>query len=244
MSNDGSDGNAIISENTETRWTSLVRDDAQEVTIVLTMPPSRINRIILLDHNLRSFSISGNYVNLTDIGNNSIPSIEITNNTSKTNYFAFDEVLITSITLTFGATISPGELKTAKRIILCKEFGTLEGWPVISALSFSDNARTFKSKAGEQLISKQRRTLEKLSLHFKDYAKPKDIELMHELHRTDFPILIWPCGGKDSNFRFLQEGIRLQDIYKVKSKGKIGPKLKNGSYHSLLDSRISFHEVI
>ena len=238
---DGTDGNNLIAENNETVWQSLARTGTVEITI--NLPPTRANRIILLDHNLSSFAVSGTFNNLTNIANAPMGAIDLVQNTRQTSYFAFDQINVTSITLTLRDTISPGEFKRIGRFILCQEFGTFEGWPVISP-SFNDNARRFKSKAGEILISKQRRTLDKISLIFKNYTKLNDIDLIQRLHRYDQPVLIWPSGGREEQFRFAQEGFRNKDLYKVKSMGSLPIRLDKGSYSSLLDSRISFSEVI
>lgn len=238
---DGTEADRLIAENNETFWQSLGR--AGEVTIEINLPPARANRIILLDHNLANFSISGEFTNLTDIKNEELSSIDIQANREKTSYFAFDQERLTSLTLNLGNTINPGEFKRIGRLILCNEFTTLEGWPEMR-ISFNDNARKFKSKAGELQVSKQRRTMERLSLAFKNYTKLADIEAVQELHRLDDSVLIWPCGGREDFFRFQQEGFRLQDIYKVKSMGQLPIMLDKGSYSSLLDTRITFYEVI
>ena len=236
---DGNSINELLSESNETRWTGTT---ARPLISIIINKAFRANRIIVIDSNADAILINDFRTRLTLRGPVRGEGIKY-----NTDYFDFDEQEFSKGDV-IGIQFSDGTVDkkpaTIKKIIMTTEIGTLEGYPVISRLQFSDNARVFKSKAGQRLISKQQRTLENLTLSFKNYVNPNDIELMHQLHRREDPLLIWPSGGKESQFRYLQEGIRNQDIYRVQSAGQIGMRLKDGSYYSVMDSRITFHESI
>ena len=243
VTDDGTNAELLLSENVETQWVSLIDSDDVAVTITINFPATRIDRILLVNHNIREMDIIGSIANVKDGDNRDISTTGIINSRT-TSYFSFSEVLLTSLTFVLRGTITPNQLKRIGRIILTKEIGTLEGYPIMSGFLFSDNAASYKAKAGRELISKQLRTLSRFRLSFKNYTKINDIALMHRIHRRQTPLLIWPCGGKEDNFRFLQEGIRLQDIYRMQSKGNMRSKLKAGNYTGLLDVQITFVEAV
>ena len=240
---DGSNGDFLLSKNNETQYNSINQDDS-DVTINITFPPSVINRILLLDHNLKSFSFAQSFTNITDIKNKPLATIVETNNQSRVSYFAFDKKEISSLTLTIGKTNPAMEVKKIGRLIICEEIGTFTGYPEIKGISFSNNARNVKSKGGGTFVTKQKRTMSNLPLAFKNYFQIEDIALIQDLHQRQQSFLIWPCGGVEDNFRFLVEGYRLQDIYKVQTKGDIRIMYKDGSYAGLISASLKLIESI
>ena len=236
---DGNPANELLSDSNETRWTGTT---TRPLISIIINKAFRANRIIVIDSNADALLINDFRGRLTLRG-----PVRGEGTKYNTDYFDFDEQEFQEGDV-IGIQFSDGTVDqkpaTIKKIIMTTEIGTLEGWPQISSLRFSDNAKVFKSKSGQRLISKQQRTLENLTLSFKNYTKQNDIELVHTLHRREDPLLIWPSGGREEQFRYIQEGLRNQDIYRVQSSGRVDVRLNKGSYSSLMDSSLTFHESI
>ena len=243
---DGTDASVLLNERGEESWVSTV-SDGSNVTISVSFGSSFVNRIMIVGHNVRDFTITGEFSGITDINNNTIPdgNIAVTGNTLDTSYFAFDpQPNLSTFDINLGNTIVAGENKTIRRIIVAEEIGTYKGFPVIKQISFNLNSRDVKSKGGPQLITKQRRVLKKIPLQFRNYTQIEDIALTDQLHLSQSPFLIWPCGGDEKQFRYPISGYRLQDIYKVQTKGDFRTSFKDGSYRQLISATINFVEAI
>ena len=245
-SDDGTDPTVILNEDGEESWVSPV-DDGSQVTISVSFPQGVVNRILLVDHNIANFRIVGDFEGTTDINNNNIPdgAIDVVNNNKKTSYFAFNEKPnLANIQLELGETFPSGINKRIGRIIICEELGTFKGYPVIREINFSQNSRNVKSKGGPELITKQNRTLKRIPLQFRNYTEIDDIQLVESLFLSQTPFLIWPCGGNESQFKFPITGYRLQDIYKVQTKGDFRTSFKDGSYEQLISATATFAETV
>lgn len=218
--------------------------------------PEKISRIILLDHNLKKFRFWGfNASPLvgTDIDNapfqsqilgaNSNNAVEVSGNDKTISYFEFPETTFRKhFTIQAFETIVPGELRKIGKVILTNEIGTLIGYPEPGQMSFNPNSRTFKSKAGGAFITKQKETLS-LGLNFRNYTYEDDIELMHKLNVMDEDFLMWPCGGREENFRYPMKGFRVNDIYKVNTTRPIRTQYLRGSYAGLINATMDFQET-
>ena len=246
FADDGSgDASQLLNDKEGLGWVGV---NAPQTTITISTPPITVNRILIVDHNLAEFEISNaGFRNIEDINGDRLPdgAITVTNNFKGTSYFAFDTVpSLASFTITLGNPFDNLGAKRIGRIILCTEIGTLLGYPEIGEISFDPSSRDIKAKSGEQFITKQNDVLRRIPLRFKNYSKHEDIMLLTRLRREQTPFLMWLCGGNEEQFRFPIEGMRLQDVYKVQTKGAPKYRLQQGNYQSLIDASITFVEAV
>ena len=169
--------------------------------------------------------------------------VTILSDKSSVGYFYFDPIRLSNIEIIPNFQRNTKDFELTK-VILTNEIGTFEGFPNIGGMAFSNNAITYKSKAGGRLTTKQNRTLDKISLNCRNYNKPNDIRLLHTLHNSQDSFYLWPCGGNEKQFRFLQEGYRLQDFYHVQTSGGLSVRYNAGNYRSVMDAKLSFSQVI
>ena len=170
-------------------------------------------------------------------------AVTILSDKSSVGYFYFDPIRLSNIEIIPNFRKNTKDFELTK-VLLTNEIGTFAGYPEIGQLSFDDNSRIYKSKAGGSFITKQNRTLDALSLNLKNYNKVEDIELLHKLQQSQDSFYVWLCGGDESQFRFLQEGFRLEDIYHVQTNKSLKVRYKSGMYKGVIDAKISFTEVL
>lgn len=238
----------VLTENRLTNWESFGSDDTREETITITFPsPVRANRLLLINHNLREFSISLSastpITSFSNIRKQTVNSISETNNLLDTGYWSFDEAAVTSITIRGRRTIVPNAQKFIFQVVLTTELFTFSGWPEILKFPFSNNETKVKTKGGRFFINKQERVLEPLKMNFRGYTYIEDVNFVSTLFDRDNPFLFWPSGGYQQ-FRYPVEGWRLRDIYTMQTIGKYSSGLARGSYSGLINTQITLAESI
>ena len=224
--------------------------------LVFNFPSVLIDSIIIVnyynsgfeDRGLRNngsnIQLKNLLINGERVGNIHINSVNNNNEVKNTVYISFDPVMLDEVQIVPFLDIKNNYKINIGQILFCKEIGTFAGYPEIGQLSFNNNSRSYKSKAGGTFITKQNLTLDSLSLNFKNYNNVEDIELIHKLHEYQNSFYLWLCGGDESQFRFLQEGFRLQDIYHVQTNKSLKIRYKSGMYKSVIDAKISFVEAV
>ena len=238
---DGTNATYLLSEAPD-QWQSLA--SASEISI--NFPTKTVDRIIIRNHNLLNFEISSApFKNITNIRNERIETIAEQNLRDKTSYYAFDPIDIDSLIIKNTGGAQGNALRTfIQQIIVTQELGTLSGYPELGAFAFSSNEVKYKVKGGSSHITKQRRTLDRWSVSFKNYINSDDIALARTIHERDFPTLVWACGGNEDQFRYPYEGVRLEDFYALQTTGNFGVKQDKGSYQGVMRATLNFTESV
>lgn len=250
--------NFAIDKNRITRWRSSGSADTITETLTVTFPSSKtINRILLVDHNWKEFTVkydvAGTPTDFTTvIGIDGVLGGGITETTfaDTTAYYEFDSVTTTGITITATKTQVVDAEKFLNLIISTLELGTLQGFPRIRKLEHSRNLRSKKVLSGKKLIEPSEQSFS-CRLQFRNYPRSlsADIILMFNLFHRDDPFILWISGGRrGSAFHgingFQLEGYRLQDTYQVFFERAIQPLYSKNVYSNSLNFQINLHEVI
>lgn len=222
-SSGASSKDSILDKNEFTFWTSVGSDDTTTETLVVTFPASLIiDRILLLDHNFKEFTIKydlasvfTDFANVVGLDGALGGGISETVFADDTAYYEFDPVTTTRIEITCTKAQIVDAQKFLAQVISTEEIETLVGFPQIRRLSHSRNARAVKVLSGKSIIQK---SLDSLSfeLQFKDYPPTleTDLALPSTLFERSNSFLVWLCGGRRGTtfFRFTNRGFRLKDI--------------------------------
>ncbi len=243
-----------IDKNFYTVWQSVGSNDATTETLEITFPSSKtINRVILQKHNFKSYTVKywngASYVDFTNVISilNSTPTTGISESlySLDTSYYEFDSVSTTKIEITTTLAQTVNAQKYLTQFIATQELGTLEGFPVITTASHSQNERTQTTLSGKMNIEKSYRTFQ-LSLDFNAYPSQNDIDLITELFERVEGFNVWICGGKfgSTYYRFTQLGYNLRDIYFMQTMGDLSTLYHANIFTNAPNTRISFVESI
>lgn len=227
----------ILSGNYFVNWASSGSDDTTTETITITFNEATIDRIFLIDHNLKEYSIkydvSGTPTDFTNvIGlDGAKANISETNYSLDTSYYEVDAVTTTKIYITLNKTQVPNQEKSLERFYATSEIGTLTGFPKINQQEFDKNSINDKAVSGLSSIQYRVENFE-CSINFDSYpAIVNDYSIIETLHDSYNSFLIWLCGGRYGEYFSLQrKGWRLKDVYNVKSFSTLNFRWNNNIY--------------
>jgi hypothetical protein len=233
------DGSAkfILDLDVDTYYTSVGSSDAETETLTISFGSSKtIDRILLLDHNFKSFNVKyyngSTYVafaNVIGIGGVSLSGITETSFAKDSSYYEFDSVSTESIQIAVTTTQTTNAEKYLSQAIATSEIGTFVGYPEVSSVDLSRNTRFKKTLSGRFSVQKSQQTMG-FNIRFRNYPSSTvynvDIDLAITLFETEDPFLIYPCGGRyeSKHFNYQIPGFRLKDC--ILSQVKKGYKLK------------------
>ena len=235
-SGDGS-SKFILDLDVDTYWTSVGSSDSETETLTISFNGSKtIDRILLLDHNFKSFNVKYYngvtyvaFANVIGIGGTSLSGITETTFSQDSSYYEFDSVTTEAIQISVTTTQTTDAEKYLSQAIATSEYGTFVGYPQISSIDLSRNSRMKKTLSGRYSVQKSQQTLG-YNIKFKNYPSSSvynvDIDLALTLFETEEPFLIYPCGGRyeSKHFNYQLPGFRLKDC--ILSQIKKGYKLK------------------
>ena len=237
----------ILAQNVYRSWSSSGSSDSSTETITINLQNTKtINRLVLVDHNFKNYSItynSGNqFNNVFNVKEETSSLIAEANYDLDTSYYEFDSVSVNTIEITINTTQVANAEKTLNQILLTTEIGTFQGYPTVNRNQFSRNERTVKTENGLNFITKRERTNSGISLRFDAYPIPEDVDIVHELFDLEESFLVWPCGGGRSPeyFKHEQRGWRLKDIFNMQTKGNLQALFYQNLYKSGLKTSINF----
>ena len=171
----GSESRAL-DRNRFTFWRSVGSSDSVTETLILTFPSTTtIDRIFLVDHNWKSFTVKydsgGVFVDFTSVvGLDGALGGGISETTfaDNTAYYEFDSVSTTRLEITATLTQTADEDKYLNQLMATEEEGTMVGFPEIKGFTWSRNSRVKKMLSGRSLVQKSEESI-KFSLDFKNY---------------------------------------------------------------------------
>jgi hypothetical protein len=227
----------ILDLDVDTYWTSVGSSDAETETLTISFDGSKtIDRILLLDHNFKSFNIKYYngvtyvaFANVIGIGGVSLSGITETTFSKDSSYYEFDSVSTESIQIQVTTTQTTNAEKYLSQAISTSEYGTFVGYPEVSSIDLTRNSRMKKTLSGRYSVQKSQQTIG-YNIKFKNYPSSDvynvDIDLAITLFETEDPFLIYACGGRyeSKHFNYQLPGFRLRDC--ILSQIKKGYKLK------------------
>lgn len=253
-----SSGNAsaerALDRNSVTYWRTVGSTDAITETFEVTFNEDKtISRILLLDHNFKSFNIrydvAGAWTHFASVTglSGSMSNITETVFSGDTSYYEFSPVTTGKILISVTTTQVVDAQKYLAQLIVTSELGTLSGYPIIKGTELSRNLRVEKMLSGRALTMKSDEFFE-VDLEFKDYpaGNSADIDLMFTLHDREDNFLIWLCGGRSgsSYFRKQLRGYRLRDVFPVQVIGSLKPIYSGNVYQNPVNFTVQFREDV
>lgn len=244
-----------IDQNPSTVWRSSGSNDTTVETITVTFDSVAINRIFLLGHNLKDFSIQydngGTWTHFSSVVglDGSKANITETAFSDDTAYYEFAQVTTTQIRITANKTQTANQEKYISQIIVTSELGTLKGFPKVRSVDFDRNSRVKKTLSGYYSIQKSLE-VPSFDMEFKDYPATStyntDMDLMMTLHDLEDPFLIWLCGGRRGTpyFRYTLRGFRLKDVFQMQISKALKLGYTENIYNNPLNTKIEFESVI
>lgn len=239
----------ILTSNKFVRWQSLSSDDTTTETITINFLSSAIDRIFLISHNFKEFTIKYDIAGTpTDFNNisgldGSLGSISETVFNKDTAYYEFDSVTTTKIYITATKTQTANEEKSLERFYCTEELGTLTGYPVISKEELDQNINKQKTLSGNLSPQKRLETFS-CSLDFKNYpAIQNDYNIISDLTTRPESFLIWLCGGKyGDSFNMIRRNWQLKDIYNVQAIGSLSTTWIKNIYLSGFSGKLKIEQ--
>lgn len=228
------------------RWQSVGSDDVTAETLTISLPVAKtISRIFLIGHNFRNFNIrygSGNdFTNIRGLDGHKTALNEDAYERD-TAYYEFDPVLIDTITIEINTTQSTDAEKYLTSFIVTNEIGTFRGFPDTKDLDLDRNESEQKGVGGALRILKSRE-MAKLKLKLSYYPLQEDIDLISVLQERDDPFFVWPNGGRPNQFRLVQRGWRLSDLYLMQVSGPLQVGYARNIYVLGVDQSLTLKEV-
>lgn len=219
-------------------WRSVDSDDLTTEEIIFTFEEQTFNRIHLVENNFLDFSIQyfdgSNYVDF------STPILETTD-TETTNYYQFDAVQSKAVKILVTKTHVADDQKKCAQVLISTELHQLRGFP-----SFAPSFEWTKIK--KQTIRGRNKSayLDEIfscTLNLSRYPVASDIAFFKNLFDRRREFLIWPCGGKETIFRFDVKGTRKKDIYLCEIDGDINHWFDNNTYELGINGNLKITQV-
>jgi hypothetical protein len=229
-------------------------DDTTTVTWTVTYNKSvTIDRVILNRINFKSFTVKydlasvwTDFTNVVGLDGALGGGITESSFSDETAYYEFDSITTTGIQITATETQSADAEKIIYNLFTTAELGTFEGFPGISALNFSRNAKSATVLSGLANIQKGFDVLGGCTLTFSNYPKQADIDLLTTLYDREESFLVWFCGGRRGTtyFRFNNKGFGLRDIFNMQTPGVLTPSYPGSIYINAPNASIDLVESV
>ncbi len=215
-----------IDRNPFTFWRSVGSTDAVTETLIIAFDVDQtIDRLFLLDHNFKSFTIkydlAGVFTDFTTVvGIDGALGGGITESTfaDSTAYYEVTQVTTPRIEVTITTTQVVDAEKFVSQIIATTELGTLVGFPILKSITQTRNSRVKKMLSGKFNISKSIESAA-FRLDFKNYPPrlTADLDLALSLFDRESPFLVWLAGGRRGTdfFTYTLRGFRLKDVLQM-----------------------------
>lgn len=220
-------------------WATTGSNDAANTTIVVNFGDAReLNKIILLQHNFKAFTIK--YWNGSAWTDFSTPISE-TANAAADSYYSFDLVETEQIQIIISGTITADQDKFLKQLLLCEVIGAFTIEPEIEMEISQDKSAT-KFISGKYFVSKQVGGVE-IRMRRRSVEVDADLTLWERLFEFYEGFHVSISGGATSVFENQRIGYRPQDIYFMQSRNEHSPNFRDGYYKHGMDLDLRLVEV-
>lgn len=231
----------VRNRNNVSAWLTTGSTDAANTQLDVEFGVGRdLNRIILVKHNWKAFTIQ--YWDGATYQNFSTPINESANDDEVTE-FAFNTVETDRIRIIItGAQVVDAD-KELYQLICTESMGQLQGWPVIKAPTHDTNKKTTKMLSGKVHVIESVGGFS-LSLTVTQWRSIADLTLVEDLYFSEEAFIMWPCGGDEDQFFFAARGYRLEDFFVCRCTDNYVPELVKGIYQNGQKMDIQLAEAI
>lgn len=246
---------SAIDRNKITRWRSSGSGDTVTETVdIFFATPTAIDRILILDHNFKEFTIKYDagaglldFTSVVGLDGALGGGITETTFSDNTAYYEFASVTVNSIRVAITKTQVADEEKFMNQFIGTTELGTLEGFPLIKPTTFSKNSRIVKTLSGRKIVTKSVESVT-MRVDFKNYPArlAADITLAFDLDDRDDDFIVWLSGGRRGSDFFVNQlkGFRLEDALTVNTIKPMKPSYSRSVYTNQVNFRLDLGEVV
>jgi len=198
-----------------------------------------IDRIILVDHNLKSYTF-----HLYDPDTALWTLIHTaSNDLLETTEIPFTEFFGQRLKITITATKVANSDKRIARIVVTKKLGQFSYWPKISSTVIDQGKSLRKTLSGKAALLRTVGAF-RCKISLEHWRNTDDLELIEALYRQVVGFEMWLGGGDETQFFYAAEGYRSKDLYLVGLVNDWSPNLKNGIYLNGIPVELELAEVV
>jgi hypothetical protein len=240
--NDGSEFvNAIRNRSDADGWMTSGSTDAANTTLEISFADFvEVNRIALLNHNFKSFTVKY-WSEDTDAWEDFATPIVETNFAGISNYYEVPTTYTFRIQVVILGTQVPDSDKTLRQLIVTEELGELETEVMIDPL-FDEDKKTSRYVSGKNYVTKSVGGF-KVKLTMSSISNNEDLQLIERLHKIFGGFHVWLCGGDVTQYETVREGYRMEDIFFVQVATSYNPQWRDGRYYNGLVVNFTLVEV-
>lgn len=231
----------IRNRNNRSAWLTTGSNDAANTQLDIDWADERsIDNIILVKHNFKAFTIQywdgAAYQDFST-------AISETTNTDETTNFTFNSVSTSKLRLIITGTQTANADKQLYQFIATLQEGQLTAWPEIQRPTHAGERKVSTMLSGKRNILQQIGRFS-CSLRVRYWKNTADLTLIEKLYFGRKPMLMWLCGGDETQFATIREGFRLEDLYLMRPSNDYQPNWVGSVYTTGNDITIRLDEVV
>jgi hypothetical protein len=166
-----------------------------------------------------------------------------TSRLEKTAIHSFTTVATQKIRIIITGTMVADDDKILRQLICTKAIGQLNAWPIVRTPLISRNKKTTRALSGKVYLAESIKSFS-CTLEVESLKNADDMAIFEELFEKYEGVLIWLCGGDESQYSSMREGYRLEDIYLVRPVSEYSPEWFLGLYQAGVQFLVNLEESI
>jgi hypothetical protein len=223
-----------------TRWVTTGSADSSNTTFTMDIGDLKtVSDILLLQHNFKAFTVEywdgSSYQSFS-------PAISETTNTAESNHYEVTPVVTSRIKITITGTMVADDDKYLTQLIVTRQLGQLNGWPIIKNPVFNRNRKSTSMLSGKKAVSLAVGGFS-MELSVSCWRDSDDLDLIESLYARSEGFLVWPGGGVESQFSSVRKGYRMEDLFLMRPMNDYEPEFYRGLYSSGLSINMKLAEV-
>lgn len=233
----------IRNRNNNSAWVTTNSTDAANTQLDVEWLTGRdVTSLILVKHNFKAFTIQ--YWDGAAFQDFSIP-INQSSNSAETSIFEFNSVSTHKIRIIITGCQVVDDDKHLYQLIVSEKLGTgiLDGWPVIQAPTHDTNKKQTKMLSGKIFLLESLGSFS-CTLNVDFWRSANDLSIVEDVYFRREGVLLWLCGGDETQFNYTAIGYRLEDLYLVRPVNNYDPEWVKGVYSSGLKISMQLAEAI
>jgi hypothetical protein len=234
--------NFIRNRNNRSAWLTTGSSDAGTTTIEGNLSDVwLLSELLLIGHNFKSFTFKYYDSGWQDFS----PAINETSNTDLTTHFNFTPVSFSRFQLIINGTQTANVDKILRQMILTTKIGSgqFEGWPIMKRPQISTNKKKTLMLSGKVNVVEG---VESFSVNIttKNWSSENDLDIIEDVYTRRQGVLVWPCGGDETQFRSIRKGYTKEDIFLMRPTNEYQPEWASGFYKSGMKINMKLAESI
>lgn len=211
-------------------WSTSGSADSGNTTLELAMGDQiSFTRILLLNHNLKAYTIKW-WDSVNELWQDFNTPIAEANFTEASSYYEVEETFSSKLQIVITGTQVADQDKIIRQILVTSELGEFQTEVDVEPV-FDQNISTRKFVSGKNFVSKSPGAME-LAISMSSTKRDSDLTLIETLRKVYGGFHVWLCGGTTSQFPYLREGYRKEDIYFMAINSNYSPRWRDGRFKS------------